>query len=164
MNDFGFPKGGSKILNFLYLGGDSLATNIEVLLSLGITHVINCVEGYINNTGPKLYGKVIKYMGFSAEDDVTYDIMQHFDKVYAFIEDCRKSGGKVYIHCLAGINRSGALTVAYCMVHKNMGPISAAKFVKKSRKGLLTNDNFQKQVVAFARKIGLLHLDADFVK
>ncbi len=115
------------------------------------------VLGY-TMTSQEFYGP-IKYLGFNAEDDDSYDMMQHFDEAYRFIEDARISGGKVFIHCLMGINRSGVITVAYCMVHKKMGPISAAKFVKKARRLILSNSGFQRQIVAFARERGFLHLD-----
>ena len=85
--------------------------------------------------------------------------MQHFEKVFDFIEDARKSHGKAFIHCLMGINRSGALAVAYMMVHKNVGPITAAKLAKKQRNLILTNDHFQRQLIHLANQRGLLALD-----
>ena len=154
----GFPKSVSKILDHLFLSSESFATgDNDRLHQYGITHVINCAQGYIH-TDQGFYGK-IKFLGFHGEDDEDYDIMQHFDDVYNFIEDARRSGGKALIHCIMGINRSGALCTAYCMVYKNLGVISAAMLVKKQRKTILTNENFQRQLVTFARKRGLLTLD-----
>ena len=158
----GWPSGPSQVLEFLYLGGEEDATNLKLLDSIGVTHVINCASGYIN-TGQDFYGPSVKYMGFDAEDDEDYKIMQHFDEVFNVIEDARKSGGKVLIHCIMGINRSGALTVAYCMLFKNIGPISSARFVQKSRPMLLSNEGFQRQVVTFSREKGLMELDKDFL-
>lgn len=146
------------MLDFLYLGGESEAKYPDKLQELGITQVINCAASYIK-TGQSFYGPSIKYFGFEAEDDDDYNIMQHFDDVYNLIERARTSGGKVFIHCIMGINRSGALTVAYCMLYKNWGPIAAAKFVKKSRRFLLTNETFQRQLITFARQRNCLHLD-----
>ncbi len=80
-----------------------------------------------------------------------------------YIENARLSGGKVLIHCLLGVNRSGVLAIAYCMLHKNVGPISAAKFVKESRKEVLINEGFQKHLVVFARESGMLQLDKHFI-
>ena len=142
------------------MGAEEDATNTNKLKSLGITHVINCAAAYIN-TGPDFYGGDIKYKEFEAEDDDSYDMIQHFDAAYDFIEDARKSGGKILLHCIMGINRSGLMTVAYCMVNKHVGPISAARLVKKTRPLLLTNHGFQRQLITFAREKGLLHLDHD---
>ncbi|KAK2143245.1 hypothetical protein LSH36_860g00004 [Paralvinella palmiformis] len=157
---FLFPSEPTKILDHLYLGSEQDATNLKLLKELGITHIVNCASVYCQ-TGPSLYGSSVKYLAFEAEDDSDYDIMQHFPQVFSFIEDARKKGGKVLIHCVVGINRSGALAVAYLMVHQKIGPISAACDIRKLRSNLLTNDGFQRQLISFARKQNLLHLDAD---
>lgn len=101
----------------------------------------------------------MKYLGFEAEDDPAYNMMQHFDRAYEFIEDARKRGGKVLIHCLMGINRSGVLAVAYIMKQKHIGPITAAVMAKKQRGLILTNDGFQSQLIHYANQSGLLELD-----
>lgn len=149
-----------QVLDYVYLGAEEDAMNTLKLKALGVTHVLNCAAGYIN-TGPEFYGDEVKYLEFEAEDDDSYNMMQHFTTAYNFIEDARKSGGKVLLHCIMGINRSGLLTVAYCMVSKNIGPISAARLVKKTRPMLLTNHGFQRQLITFAREKDLLHLDHD---
>ena len=145
----------SRILDFLFLGGFTQAENKELLKQLGITHVINCAEGEVQ-TGQDYYDDDITYMGFEAADEEDYYIMQHFDEVYKLIEEARVSGGKVLIHCIAGVNRSGALTVAYCMMHFNMGPIEAATFVKNIRPQILSNDEFRRQLIEFAKTKGFI--------
>ena len=147
-----------KLLDHLYIGGLSNATNVKQLRDIGITHVINMAAGYCH-TGPKFYDKSVKYMEIHAEDDDGYDIMKHHNEVYEFIEDARKSGGKAFIHCVMGVNRSGSLAVSYIMVHKHIGPISAARQVKRTRQILLTNHTFQKQLIEFANTQRLLELD-----
>ena len=91
-------------------------------------------------------------MGFEAQDNEDYDIMQHFEKVYSVIEKARASGGKVFIHCKGGVNRSGVLTVAYCMMYLNIGPVEAATFVKQIRPQILQNDEFRKQLIKFGKE------------
>ena len=86
-------------------------------------------------------------------------MMQHFDEAHNFIEDAHKNGGKVFIHCVMGINRSGLITTAHYMVANHVGPITAAWNVKKKRKIILTNEGFQKQLIAFALERNLLFLD-----
>ena len=103
----------------------------------------------------------MEYLGFTSEDDENYDIMKHFDDVYNFIEDARVKGGKCFIHCIAGINRSGCLATAYVMLHKNIGPISAAKMVWEQRGCLLSNNGFIERLVKFAIDRNMLELDKD---
>ena len=147
-----------KLLEHLYIGGMSNATNVKQLRDIGITHVINMAAGYCH-TGSNFYDKNVKYMGINAEDDEGYNIMKHHEEVYKFIEDARKSGGKAFIHCLMGVNRSGSLAVSYIMVHKHIGPISAARLVRRTRQILLTNRQFQQQLIEFANAQRLLDLD-----
>jgi len=87
-------------------------------------------------------------------------MMQHFDIAFDVIEDARKSGGRALIHCIMGVNRSGALAVAYTMVHQQCGPITAAVYVREKRGLLLSNEDFQDQLIEFARQRDLLQHDA----
>ena len=157
-----FPRGATKIFDFLYLGGQAEATDLTFIQCNKITHVINCAADYIR-LDADFYGTEhpIKYTEFYAEDLENYDMMQHIEEAYAAIEDARVNGGRVLIHCIAGVNRSGFLTVAYVMRHKRMDPIKAAVMIRKARGTLLTNEGFQQQLIEFARKENLLpNLDA----
>lgn len=90
--------------------------------------------------------------------------MEHFDKVYSFIEEARRGGGNVLVHCSAGSNRSVALVVAYVMVHKQIGPLSAVKLVYNVRKLILTNVGFREQILLLAKERGLLQLDRELLE
>jgi len=90
--------------------------------------------------------------------------MQHFEVVFDVIEEARKSGGCALIHCIMGVNRSGALAVAYTMLHQQCGPITAAVFVRQKRQMILSNEDFQEQLIEFARQRNLLYLDAKEIR
>ena len=156
--------GVAKLLDHLYLGSRSDAMNIKKLERLGITHILNAIDGTDQSTtSESFYGNKFKYFGFSSDDSYMYPIMNHFEDVYNFIEDARISGGKCFIHCRSGINRSGALSVGYVMVHKNIGPVSAARLAIAERGCVLNNSGFIQRVVKFASERNLLHHDADEV-
>jgi len=115
-------------------------------------------------TGGAFYGEAVRrYVEFDAEDGA-YDMLQHFDVAFDVIEDARRSGGCALIHCIMGVNRSGALAVAYAMLHRRCGPITAAVFVRQKRQMLLSNEDFQQQLIEFARQRDLLHLDAKEIR
>ncbi|ESO02621.1 hypothetical protein HELRODRAFT_161909 [Helobdella robusta] len=140
---YGFPYGCTKVFDFLYLGGEDEAKDKNLIKKLGITHVINCASTYVC-TGSKYYGNTLqKYVEFEAEDEEDYNMLQHFNEAYEAIESAKDSQGKALIHCVMGINRSGVLAVAYTMVYKRWGPITAARFVKDARKRVLSNDAFR---------------------
>ena len=149
--------GPNCILDHLFIGDRDSACDLKRLRDMGITHVINCAEQYCE-TGAGFYGNQFKYLGLRAEDNDDYEILQHHNDVYKFIEDARIGGGKCFIHCQAGINRSGVLLVSYVMVHKHIGPISAAKIVIRQR-SVISNVHFQDELIKFANTKGLLILD-----
>ncbi|CAH1784609.1 unnamed protein product [Owenia fusiformis] len=148
-------KGPAKILPHLYLGNYDNALDVDNLHKLGITHVLNTAEGY-TSTGPAFYAPKIEYKGFAGEDDHQYDIFQHFDMTRKFIDEAKASGGICLIHCLMGINRSGALAVGYYMLETKTPLIEAVRSVKSHRAILLVNQGFQEQLIKFARKHHML--------
>ena len=100
-------------------------------------------------------------MGFTSQDQESYDIMQHFEEVYSFVNQARQSQGRCLIHCMAGINRSGCLATACVMLIENIGPICAARKVFELRGMLLSNSGFVERLVKFAAERGLLQKDKD---
>jgi len=56
-----------------------------------------------------------RYLVLEIADTITENIIQHFKKVKAFIDEALNLGGRVLIHGNAGISRSAALVLAYVM-------------------------------------------------
>lgn len=150
--------GVTQLTEYLYLGGYHEARNLELMHNVGITHVLNCAafRKSSRNPYPEWTG-VIGYRQFDANDDEFYDIIQHVPAAKSFIDGARRQGGKVFVHCARGINRSGALAIAYMMVDSGQDLLTVVKYAKKRRGMVLTNGNFRKQLIDFARKYGLLY-------
>eukprot|EP00511_Aplanochytrium_stocchinoi_P008219 CAMPEP_0204859742 /NCGR_PEP_ID=MMETSP1347-20130617/23887_1 /ASSEMBLY_ACC=CAM_ASM_000690 /TAXON_ID=215587 /ORGANISM="Aplanochytrium stocchinoi, Strain GSBS06" /LENGTH=148 /DNA_ID=CAMNT_0052008291 /DNA_START=40 /DNA_END=483 /DNA_ORIENTATION=+ len=109
-----------EILPFLFLGNKHHAEYTEQLKELGVTHVLNCAEGDENaTTNEEYYKGVFIYKGFEAKDTKDYDMTQHIDAAIEFINAAQEANGKVLVHCVEGINRSGLIVVAYCMQSLN---------------------------------------------
>lgn len=51
----------------------------------------------------------------SAGDMPGYDISQHFQDTWVFIEEARKAKAKILVHCVAGASRSSTVVIAYLM-------------------------------------------------
>lgn len=49
------------------------------------------------------------------------DIATHFDRVSAFVDECRRSNGRVLFHCHLGVSRSATLLIAY-LIHASLAP------------------------------------------
>ena len=152
-----YPGSPTQLLDHVYIGGYHDAENVHYLKTLGITHVLNCaayrkthVNPYPRDSG------IVEYEQFEADDDENYNILQHFPRARAFIDRAKYAGGKVLVHCAMGINRSGAISIAYVMVDQNLDLLDAIRRVKMKRNAVLCNRGFQRQLVRFARQKGLL--------
>lgn len=62
--------------------------------------------------------------------------LEMLDEVVAFIREQRRAGRIVYVHCLAGVNRSGAATTAYLMDEHGWDRKTALEFVQSKRPGV----------------------------
>ena len=152
-----FPSTPTKLLDHLYIGNYKDANNPEFLHHLGITHVVNCAAYRESNESPYAPDSgIVAYLQFHADDDLKYDMLQHFSEAKRFIDRALISGGKVLVHCAMGINRSGVICVAYMMLAEGLDLLQAVKRIKQRRGTVLSNPSFQRQLVTFARQRGLL--------
>lgn len=155
--------GPAELLDHLFIGNRQDAHNLCLLKRLGITHVLNCAmytdyeEEDLGKESPYGAETNIQYLGFDARDNEGYPILIHFAAARTFIDQAKHAGGRVLVHCELGINRSGALCVAYLMVEQNLPILQALRQIKLQRRALLCNEGFQKQLIQFARDRQLLH-------
>ena len=154
--------GATQLTDYLYIGGYNEARNMELLAGLGITHVLNCAayRKSLRNPYPEWTG-IIGYRQFEASDDDFYDIIQHVPASKSFIDGARSQGGKVFVHCARGINRSGAICIAYMTVDQQQDMMEVVQYVKRRRGVILSNGSFRRQLIDFARKYGLLSSSKD---
>jgi len=88
-------------------------------------------------------------------DSATQDLLLPLPRLLAFIHDAARSGGRVLVHCTAGISRSAAVTIAYLMTHgsgvrgvETMTLQQAYALLKAARSCVSPNLNFMGQLVA----------------
>lgn len=70
----------------------------------------------------------------------------------AIVDRHRKKDHGVYIHCLAGISRSGMVTVAYLMSKNNWTRDEALAFVRKSRPIADPNPAFMDRLLEWEKR------------
>ncbi|KAI9308279.1 dual specificity protein phosphatase 12-like protein [Cunninghamella echinulata] len=127
------------IIPRLYVGDWMAAKTRQALLENNISHVV-AVGGYdYNHNG-------IKYKNINIEDLPKENIIQYFDETYEFIEDARKTGTAVLIHCQAGMSRSVTVAAAYMMKKGTIGVEQALTMIKTRRPGVAPNDGFLAQL------------------
>jgi len=98
----------SKITDAIYVGNMSTGTNLELLKSLGITHVISALSCF-----DPPHPKEFRYLCVFCHDWEFEPVSLRFTESNIFIQDAIDQGGKVYIHCMSGISRSVTLAMAY---------------------------------------------------
>eukprot|EP00440_Ansanella_granifera_P018160 gb/GFBE01019723.1/.p1 GENE.gb/GFBE01019723.1/~~gb/GFBE01019723.1/.p1 ORF type:complete len:193 (+),score=43.31 gb/GFBE01019723.1/:1-579(+) len=148
-------RGPAAILPHLLLGSCDDARDLKTLKSLGVTHVLNCASGSVR-TGADFYSPIgIEYSEFVARDEQGYDIMQHFELLATLAGAAAANKGRLFVHCEAGVNRSGTLCLAYHVANSGMTLLDSARHCKERRGRICTNAAFQMQLFEFARRRGL---------
>ncbi|XP_063428262.1 dual specificity protein phosphatase 10-like [Mytilus trossulus] len=135
----------SEILPFLYLGNERDASNLQRLRELNISHILNITSNipkYFENQG-------IKYKRLPASDSGCQNLRQYFDEAIQFIDEARADGGKILVHCQAGVSRSATATIAYILKHSKMNVMEAYRHVKNKRVIIAPNFNFMGQLMEF---------------
>ena len=68
-------------------------------------------------------------MKLNCQDNTGFDLKKHFEEASALIHEEKKKGGRVFIHCIAGVSRSPALTIAYLIRHEGNSRIPSVGLV-----------------------------------
>mmetsp|Transcript_16476 Transcript_16476/g.17131 ORF Transcript_16476/g.17131 Transcript_16476/m.17131 type:complete len:163 (+) Transcript_16476:3-491(+) len=131
----------SKITESIYQGNMMAASNEKALKELGITHIL--VAG---NFLEKCFPDKFTYIQFEGDDLDYVDLYKYFKEGYEFIDNCIIKGGKILIHCAAGISRSSTFTCCYLMKKNGITFEEAYKIVQSGRSIACPNYGFQKQL------------------
>lgn len=137
-----------EVVPGLYLGPYSAASRskLQSLLEHGITHIV-CVRQDIEaHVIRPNFPDTFKYLVLDIADTATENIIQHFQKVKAFIDEGINSGGQVLVHGNAGISRSAALVLAYVMETYGLSQIHAYTIVQQKRFCINPNEGFMAQL------------------
>ena len=133
------------------LFGPGVYLTPEFLEKHSITHVINCA---FDGDSPLWFRQTYptKYKCLEAMDSLNVSIIGWYPMFERTIHQfLREEGSKcVYIHCQAGMNRSGFLALAFACHRLNMDFQSAVAVILRQRPCALMNPAFYKQVYEFS--------------
>ncbi|XP_076005585.1 dual specificity protein phosphatase 2 [Genypterus blacodes] len=140
-----YDQGGPvELLPFLFLGSAVHSSRRETLAAAGITAVLN-----VSSSCPNLYEEELLYLRLTVEDNLAADIRACFSTAIAFIDSVKESGGRVLVHCQAGISRSATICLAYVMQAQRVKLDEAFDFVKRRRQVISPNLAFMGQLLQF---------------
>ena len=131
----------NNVYSDIYISDIGTAYNVELLDELGITHIVNAVLA-IEPAFPDKY----EYLSVDLRDISNENIENEFDKVNEFIDLALSNGGKVLVHCIAGVSRSASLVASYLINKKNLSFDEALKILKNNRPKIEPNNGFKKQL------------------
>ncbi|KAI9147980.1 Dual specificity protein phosphatase MPK-4 [Paramyrothecium foliicola] len=120
------------------------ARSVQTLQQHGITHVLSLTN---KKYRPRINeDSGIQQLHLLIEDNPYEDLLIVLDDLCDWIEHALSSG-KVLVHCLQGISRSGAVIIAYLMrkLYIDYGP--ALGLAKKARFIIAPNSGFVEQLV-----------------
>ena len=101
----------SRVTEQLYVGPQFKDAGKRMLEAQGITA---CVNMRIEKDDAQFGLALERYLYLPTIDDSAPSI-EHLDQGVAFIREVIRSGGKVYIHCGAGVGRAPSMAAAYLM-------------------------------------------------
>jgi protein-tyrosine phosphatase len=140
----------------LFLSGSTGAENLNQLLELGITHIINIsdlIPNYFENELSESGNKLFEYMNIKIPDCSSIDITTYFDNTFQFINSAIQNKGKVLIHCFAGKSRSASIVIGYIMKTKSLSFLEALKFVQSQREIVEPNFGFCSQLMQYEKNM-----------
>ncbi|XP_061449096.1 dual specificity protein phosphatase 2 [Rhineura floridana] len=144
-----YDQGGPvEILPFLYLGSCYHSSNREVLESLGITAVLN-----VSSSCPNYFEGQFLYKSIPVEDNHMAEISVWFQEAINFIDSVKNGGGRVLVHCQAGISRSATICLAYLIQSRRVRLEEAFDFVKQRRGVISPNFGFMGQLLQFETEV-----------
>ncbi|XP_010253327.1 PREDICTED: protein-tyrosine-phosphatase MKP1 isoform X4 [Nelumbo nucifera] len=154
-----FDKECSKVADHIYLGGDAVARNRDILRQNGITHVLNCV-GFVC---PEYFKSDLVYKTLWLQDSPSEDITSILYDVFDYFEDVREQGGRVLVHCCQGVSRSTSLVIAYLMWREGQSFDDAFQYVKAARGIANPNMGFACQLLQCQKRVHAIPLSPSSV-
>lgn len=144
-----YDQGGPvEILPYLYLGSCSHSSDLQGLQACGITAVLN-----VSASCPNHFEGLLRYKSIPVEDNQMVEISVWFQEAIGFIDSVKNSGGRVLVHCQAGISRSATICLAYLIQSHRVRLDEAFDFVKQRRGVISPNFSFMGQLLQFETQV-----------
>ncbi|RAX31890.1 UNVERIFIED_CONTAM: hypothetical protein DQE83_26555 [Escherichia coli] len=141
------PSKMMRVTDYVYLGNyydaiNAISSNVKFKYILNLT-----TEKYCFNDSR------INIIHMPLIDDEKTNLNDHFDYVTNFLSKCDEEHYPVLVHCVAGVNRSGAMIMAYLMSKRSKDIPAFIYFLyiyhsmREKRGAFIENPSFRKQLI-----------------
>lgn len=129
------------ITDCLYLGDAKISRDLNLLKSVGITHII-CLAG------KSMFESTFIYHMAHFKDKQDSDMLKLLPSIFEFIDNVidQKKNNKIFIHCMAGMSRSPSIVMAYLMYKFNLTLKQSYIYVIDKRSCIRPNYIFLQQL------------------
>eukprot|EP01017_Pseudomicrothorax_dubius_P002044 TRINITY_DN0_c77_g1_i1.p1 TRINITY_DN0_c77_g1~~TRINITY_DN0_c77_g1_i1.p1 ORF type:complete len:235 (+),score=25.34 TRINITY_DN0_c77_g1_i1:59-763(+) len=100
------------------------------------------------------YSLVTAHKVVFAFDDDAFDLTRHFQECIDFINENRRRGVSVFVHCMAGISRSSTIVLAYLMHSEGYSLRDAMNHCVTRRPIVKPNPGFYHQLQRYEQQLG----------
>jgi len=125
----------SQITPQIFIGPFYSAAGKIRLEELGFTHSVSLQAEFDSVE----HGLALAHHCHLPTVDLTPPTIDHLLEGVAFIDQAVKDGGKIYVHCAAGVGRSPTLVAAY-FIQRGMAVGEAIDHIKEARSIRLTSE------------------------
>lgn len=139
-----------ELINNLFIGSIGAASNLKILEENKITHILIVGQGI-----KKYFPDKFHYMTINVVDTENENIKKYFNETGEFINNAIVNNGKVFVHCHAGISRSGTICIAYIMKYKKIKFEDALNLVREKRKKISPNKGFINQLKEYEKELNI---------
>ena len=138
----------SKILDGLWLGGISSASNREALHEHNIETIITVVLGSVAN-----FPYDFNYERSDLRDTEDEDIISEFYRIVPIMHDELSKGKVILVTCIWGKSRSASFVAAYLIKHKGMTTDESLEFIRSKRSQIDPNPSYIRQLRQFEGEV-----------
>ncbi|MEM4535955.1 MAG: dual specificity protein phosphatase family protein, partial [Nitrososphaerota archaeon] len=118
----------------------------------GITMIISLTESPLPDEWTRTLS--IKYMHFPIKDHSAPSV-EVLERIVNEVIKEVEAGGRVLVHCAAGLGRTGTALASYLIAKKKIPPEEAISIIRKIRPGSI-EQNQEKSVYEFYRRLNEL--------
>lgn len=133
--------------DWLYQGSGDQAKNEAIVKVIGITHIVNI------STEHQCILPGVKYLAIRLQDDASSKLIEHFEEIFEFLDEAKRTEGRALVHCNLGISRSSTATLSYMMLSECCSLLDAYNYLHHRRPCCAPNRGFFLQLGQFEEYI-----------